>query len=253
MDNPSGRYLGAERIKPGDKDYGIAVDATLRQAAARTAREGGKTKDKVPVKEEDFRKKRRVKPLENLIVFVVDSSGSMGRGTDAPMKAAKGAIAAILRKAHQSRCEVAVITFGGQKATVILPPASNVALAESALERLPTGGATPFADSLLQAWKLIRSERLKNPGVRPILVTISDGEANVPISSGADPQKELKSLAKKIARDRIPAVFIDAAADNYGESEMQRIAGLIQASYVAVNNLTASSVLQAVLSHHEMH
>jgi magnesium chelatase subunit D len=142
-----------------------------------------------------------------------------------------------------------MVAFGGKNATVILPPTLSVAIAESTLEHLPSGGATPFADSLLQAWQLIRSERLKNPNIRPILVIISDGEANIPISTGAEPLDELVSLAEKIARDRIPAIFIDAGHQRKGESEMQRIAGKMQASFIAIGNLSASSVLQAVLSH----
>jgi magnesium chelatase subunit D len=71
------------------------------------------------------------------------------------MKAAKGAVLAILRKAHQSKSKVALVAFGGPSATLILPPTSSVALAESALRQLPAGGATPFADSLIQAWRLI--------------------------------------------------------------------------------------------------
>jgi magnesium chelatase subunit D len=250
--SPAGRYLGAERIKPGDRDYRIAVDATLRQAGLRSAREGIRPEGYVPVTKSDIRKKRLVKPRENLIVFVVDSSGSMGSGARAPMKAAKGAALAILRKAHQNRSRVAIVDFGGQSATLILSPTSSLAVAESALERLPSGGSTPFADGLLQAWQLVRSERLKNPGVRPILVIISDGEANVPISSGAEPSEELESLVGKIARDQIAAVFIDAASQQNGESEMQRIAGRMHASYVPVGDLSAAAVLKAVLSHDGM-
>ena len=239
----------AERITPGEQNYSIAVDATLRQAALRSAREGAGHEGGVSVKKEDFRKKRRERPCENLIVFVVDSSGSMGSGTRAPMKAAKGAVLAILRKAHQSRSEVAMVAFAGKSATLILPPTSSVAIAESTLEHLPAGGATPFADSLLQAWQLIRSERVKNPALRPILVIISDGEANVTISAGVEPMEELESLAAKIARDRIPAIFIDAAPQKKSGSEMQRVAGKMQASFIAMSDLSASSLLQAVFSH----
>jgi Mg-chelatase subunit ChlD len=122
-----------------------------------------------------------------------------------------------------------------------------MAVTESALESLPSGGATPFADSLLQAWQLVRAERIKNPAVSPILVVISDGEANVPISSGAEPVEELESLAEKISCDRIPTIFIDAAVRQRGESEMRRIASKMQASYMCIEKLTASSVLKAVL------
>jgi magnesium chelatase subunit D len=201
------------------------------------------------VKEDDFRKKRLVKPCKSLIVFVVDSSQSMGTGARVRMKAAKGAALAILRKEYLRRSEVAVVAFGGQSATLVLPPTSSLAIAESALERLPTGGATPFANGLSQAWQLIRTERLKNPCVRPILVIISDGEANIPISAGVEPMEELGSLVEKIARDRIAAIFIDAAAQQKHESEMQRIAARMQASYITMSDLSASSVLEAVLSH----
>jgi len=204
------------------------------------------------VKRDDFQKKRLVKLRNNLIVFVVDASGSMGSETQTPMKAAKGTVLAILRKAGQSKSEVALIAFGGRTATMVLPPTASISLAKSALERLPAGGATPFADSLLQAWHLIRSERAKNPNIRPILVIISDGEANVPLSAGAEPLSELESLAGKIARDKIPAIFIDAAARGKSGGEMQRVAGIMQASFLTIRDLSASSVLHAVLSHAEM-
>ncbi|MBN1570493.1 MAG: VWA domain-containing protein [Acidobacteria bacterium] len=248
----TGRHLRAEPVAPGDRDYHIAVGATLRQAAVRSAREEAGHKGGVPVTHDDLRKKRLVKPRDNLIVFVVDASGSMSSQAQKPMKAAKGAVLAILHKARQIRSKAALIAFGGQTSTLVLAPTSSLAIARSALETLPAGGATPFADSLLRAWQLIRSERLKNPRLRPILVIISDGEANITVTPGAEPLEELQSLARKIALDRIPAIFIDAAVQDKGESEMKRIAGIMEASFLAVGDLTPDSVLQAVVSH-ELH
>ncbi len=246
-----GRYLRAERIRAGDRDFSLAVDATLRQAALRSGFAGGGSEGRFGVKEEDLRKKRRAKPCENLVVFVVDSSGSMGSGPLVRMKAAKGAALAMLRNAKQERSEVALVAFGGQSASVLLPPTSSVAVAESALESLPSGGGTPFSDGLFRAWQLIRSERLKNAGVRPVLVIISDGEANVPISPGADPLEEVSLLAEKIAADRIDAVFIDAAGGKKGRSGMQHLAGRMHAAYVALSDLSAPSILKAVLDRGE--
>jgi len=246
-----GRYLRAESIQAGDRDFSLAIDATLRQAALRSGLEGIGQERRFGVKGEDFRKKRRAKPRDNLIVFVVDSSGSMGSGPRVRMKAAKGAALAMLRNAKQERSEVALIAFGGQCASVLLPPTSSVAVAQSALESLPSGGGTPFAAGLSQAWQLIRSERLKNAGVRPVLVIISDGEANVPISPGADPLEEVSLLAEKIAGDRIDAIFIDAAGGEHGRSEMQRLAGRMRAAYVALSDLSTPSILKAVLDRGE--
>ncbi len=246
-DSTTGRYLRAERIKPGERGYRIATSATLQQAALRSAREGALREGRSPVTSDDFRKKRLVRTHKDLIVFVVDSSGSMGSGERAPMKAAKGAAMAILRKARQNKSEVALVAFGDRSAMVVLPPTSSVAIAEAALEKLPAGGATPFADGLLQAWQLIRSERLKDPGVRPVLVIISDGEANVPIVAGAEPLEELQTLADKIAHDRIPAVIVGAASRMEGESGLQRIAEAMRASFLRVADLSAKSVLRAVV------
>ncbi len=241
----AGRYVGDEAMHAGEQDCRIAVDATLRQAAMRVALEG------IPagtsgVQQEDLRKKQFEKPSENLIVFVVDSSESMGAGVEVRMKAAKGAVLALLRTAYRNRSEVAMVVFGGEQASVVLPPTSSVEVANSALEDLPTGGATPFGDGLWRAWQLIRSERLKNAGIRPILVIISDGEANVPISEGADPLVELGALAEKIGLDQIPAVFIDVSSQLKTEADMKRVAGRMRANYVTIRELTAQFVLDAL-------
>jgi len=246
IEGSSGRYLRSEPIDPTDKEYRIAVDATLRQAAVRTAREGVKSVRGSPLKKSDLRKKRLLQKCRHLIVFVVDSSGSMGSGKRIPMKAAKGAVLAILREAHSSKSEVAMVTFGGRSSKIVLRPTSSVEVAAAALERLPSGGATPFAESLSQAWQLIRSERLKNPGVRPILVAISDGEANIPASAGAEPQDELESLVEKMGRDQIKGIFIDAGSRKNCDSPMKRFAGRMRARYLSMDTLSASSVLEAL-------
>jgi len=242
---PAGRYQRADRIRPGERGFSIAIDATLRQAAARSGRGA---EGRFAVTRDDLRKKLRSRISNNLIVFVVDASGSMGRGPQTPMKAAKGAVLAIARKAYPNKSKVALIAFGGPTASLILPPTLSFARAESALRQLPAGGATPFADSLMQAWRLIRSERLKDPGIRPALVVISDGEANVPLVAGAEPLEELEALAGKIAHDRIPAIFIDVAAPGKGSAAMQRIAAKMQASCLPMSQLSPSSILQAALA-----
>ncbi len=247
----SGRYRGSSRVQAGEQGYNVALDATLRQAALRRSREGARPDDAFAVKSEDLRKKRYVRPCETLIVFVVDASDSMGTGAEIRMKAAKGAVLAILRKAYQSRSKVAMVAFGGEEARVVLAPTSSIDVARRRLEHLPTGGATPFADGMSRAWGIVRAERMKNPGVRPILAIISDGEANVPISPGSSPLGELGALAERIGRDGIPAVFIDAAAMPGRPGEMRQIALRMRASYVTMRDLNAPRLLKAVRAKQE--
>jgi magnesium chelatase subunit D len=240
-----GRYRTAAPVGKGEKDFDIAVDATLRQAAVRRARGGTSTETRL-VERADLRKKEFVRPCRNLIVFLVDSSDSMGSGAQARMKAAKGAVLAILRKAYQERSEVAMVAFGGDRARVVLPPTSSVDVARRLLDRLPTGGATPFADGLFQAWQIIRSERLKNRGIRPILLIVSDGEANVAMTEGADPQQELAALAGKIGQDGIPAIVIDAAAEPGRRRLLQPVAGHMKAAFVTMRDITAPRLLKTI-------
>ncbi len=240
----SGRYHGVSEVEDGERDYDLALDSTLRQAARRCARGASSGNRPLTLKREDLRKKRYERPCDTLIVFVVDSSDSMGSGAVARMKAAKGAILAILRNAYRSRSRVAMVAFGGEKASVVLPPTSSMDRARRLLETLPTGGATPFADGLQRAWQIIRSERLKRPAVRTVMVIVSDGDANVPVLEGAPPLEELGELAEKIGGDGIPTVLIDAA-DNAKRSEMRQIAGRMRASYVRMRDLTPSGLLKA--------
>jgi len=179
-------------------------------------------------------------------VLVVDSSDSMGEGAQARMRAAKGVVLALLHDAYQNRSEVALIVFGGEQARVVLPPTRSVRLAIDRLHRLPTGGATPFADGLFKAWQLVRRERLKNPAVRPILVIFSDGEANVPMIAGSPPRAELLALAGSIARDQISTVLIDVVTEPAKAAELHLLARHLRASYAKASDLKPRTILAAV-------
>ena len=205
----------------------------------------GMPADGPAIRQEDLRKKQLEKRAENLIVFVVDSSESMGTGAEIRMQAAKGAVLALLRTAYQNRSEIAMVVFGGERASIVLPPTSSAEVAAPALENVPTGGATPFADGLWQAWQLIRSERVKNPDMRPVVIVISDGEANVPLSEGADTLSELETLAEKVGQDGIPAVLIDVSGQQKSQTDMRRVAERMRANYLTIRDLTSRFVLDA--------
>jgi magnesium chelatase subunit D len=240
----TGRYLRAQAIEPGEQGFSIALDATLRQAALRRTQNASRSSADFAVSRGDLRKKRFVRPAETLIIFVVDASESMGSGAKARMKAAKGAAVAMLNRAYQDRSKVALVVFGGEEAKVLLAPTSSIDVALAVLETLPTGGATPFADGLMKAWQLVRSQRLKDPGVKPILVIISDGEANVPVSPGVSALEELSALADEIGSAGITALFVDAGA--HTSTAMRRIAEKMKASYITMRELTPSSLVSAV-------
>jgi magnesium chelatase subunit D len=198
------------------------------------------------VEPQDFCRKEYEQSAGCLIVFAVDASDSMGSGADARMRAAKGAVLAILRKAYQHRSRVAFVAFSGERARVLLPPTKSVSFARDCLMSLPAGGATPLADGLRQAWLLIRTERAKDPAVAPLLVVISDGEANVPLAEGAMPAEELHSLAADMRREGVCAVFIEARAWPLPESLMRSVAQTMGAAYRTTRDLGSGPILAAV-------
>lgn len=129
----------------------------------------------VQIRPEDLRGAIRRGSESNLIVFAVDSSGSMAARDR--LTAVTGAVLTMLRDAYQRRDKVAVVTFRGHGAEVVLPPTRSVDVAARRLADVPTGGRTPLAAGLAEALRLIQREHVREPGRRALLIVLSDGRA----------------------------------------------------------------------------
>jgi len=161
------------------------------------------------------------------------------------MKAAKGAALGLLTAAYQNRDQVALVAFRDQQARVLLRPTSSVLLAQQQLRSLPLGGSTPFADGLWQAWQLIRVERQKQPNLQPLLVIVSDGEANVPLVAGADIYLELADIARRISQERVAALVIDSKS-GVGNPRLPQLATQLGGRYQQIRDLHSGKLLEAV-------
>ncbi|MFJ5651758.1 putative cobaltochelatase [Streptomyces microflavus] len=167
-----GRTTGARR--PQGSLTKLHLAATV-QAAAPHQRARGRSGRGLVVRRDDLRQATREGREGNLVLFVVDASGSMAARQR--MSAVKGAVLSLLLDAYQRRDKVGLVTFRGKDAEVALPPTSSVDAAASRLESLPTGGRTPLAAGLLKAHDVLRVERLRDPSRRPLLVVVTDGRA----------------------------------------------------------------------------
>ncbi|EGE45279.1 putative cobaltochelatase [Streptomyces sp. SID4928] len=167
-----GRTTGARR--PQGALTKLHLAATV-QAAAPHQRARGRSGRGLVVRRDDLRQATREGREGNLVLFIVDASGSMAARQR--MSAVKGAVLSLLLDAYQRRDKVGLVTFRGREAEVALPPTSSVDAAASRLESLPTGGRTPLAAGLLKAHDVLRVERLRDPSRRPLLVVVTDGRA----------------------------------------------------------------------------
>ncbi|MEV5711600.1 VWA domain-containing protein, partial [Actinoallomurus sp. NPDC052274] len=134
---PYGRTTGA---RPGTRS--VHLTATLL-AAAPHQRARGRSGPGLVVRSGDLRERVREGREGNLVLFVVDASGSMAARQR--MRAVKGAVLSLLLDAYQRRDKVGLITFRGTSAELALPPTSSVEAGARRLETLPTGGRTPLA------------------------------------------------------------------------------------------------------------
>jgi magnesium chelatase subunit D len=166
---PYGRTTGA---RPGTRS--VHLTATLL-AAAPHQRVRGRSGPGLLIRAGDLRERVREGREGNLVLFVVDASGSMAARQR--MRAVKGAVLSLLLDAYQRRDKVGLITFRGTSAELALPPTSSVEAGARRLEALPTGGRTPLAAGLLRAADVLRAERLRDPARRPLLVLVTDGRA----------------------------------------------------------------------------
>src|SRR6185295_7131937 len=149
----------------------------------------------------------RVAPQHTIIVFVIDASWSMA--VSQRIRAARGAILALLRDAYQRRDRVGVVTFRQDRADVVLAPTGAIVPARRALEDLPIGGRTPLSAGLLAAARLFRRERLRQPTARTLMVVLTDGAANVAIGD-LPPLTEAWRIADRIRAAGVRSVVVDA-------------------------------------------
>lgn len=231
-DAPRGRVV---RAVPHDHPSSLAVGATLRSAALRNPAE-------FQVNKSDLHQQIRVSKSANLILFVVDASGSMA--AQRRMEAVKGAVLALLTDAYQRRDEVAVIVFRGDAAALLLAPTRSVDRAEQGLRELPTGGRTPLPHALQLALQTLQQAEAN--GAPPLLVLLTDGKANVALSDGGDPWRETLALAELLAVRSVPALVLDTETGYLRLGRAAQLAQALGAECLTLEQLSAENLARTI-------
>ncbi|MET7455650.1 putative cobaltochelatase [Streptomyces sp. NPDC005574] len=228
-----GRTTGARRPRGALTKLHLA--ATVR-AAAPHQRARGRSGPGLVVRRDDLRQATREGREGNLVLFVVDASGSMAARQR--MSAVKGAVVSLLLDAYQRRDKVGLVTFRGSAADLALPPTSSVDAAASRLESLPTGGRTPLAAGLLRAHDVLRVERLRDPARRALVVVVTDGRA----TGGPEPVALAGRAARLFAAEGVASVVVDCESGPVRLGLAGQLAGELGGTAVTLEELRADSI-----------
>jgi magnesium chelatase subunit D len=257
-----GRYV---RSVPWEKGRDIAIDATLFAAAA-----GGhvdRNTHRVRIGLSDLRGKQRERKVGNLVLVVMDASGSME--TQQRMVATKGAVLSLLRDSYVKRDRVGLISFRDTVGEVVVPPTGSASQAAMQLTWLASGGTTPLSIGLYAALKTLEMERVRDPARKAILALITDGRANVAYFGG-EPLEEAVKIAKTIRKMGVTSLVIDAdrmvagpaalraameatqksarTRGIFSDGPARTVADAMGAKYFSLAEMSRSAILKAIRS-----
>jgi magnesium chelatase subunit D len=234
------RVVGDHGHPVGDREAGetpedIALAATVRSAAPHQ-RARGRDEAGLVLRREDLRTNLREGREGNLVLFVVDASGSMAARSR--MAAVKGAVLSLLTDAYQRRDKVGLVSFRGEGARVLLPPTSGVELAASRLADLPTGGRTPLAAGLEKAAEILMRERTREKERRPLILVLTDGRT----TAGPDP----RAAAAALRRLGISSVVVDTEEGYVRLGMAATLAEALGARCLRLEELRADALVELV-------
>jgi Mg-chelatase subunit ChlD len=215
-----GRY--AWYTTPRGKPRDVALVPTLRAAALHQP-EGRRTPRTV-IRPEDIRVKVREYHAPFSIVLLVDMSLSMIESVGNVIET----IYTFHRDVYRRRDRVGLIVFKGSKAFTIQHPTRNLDLVVEKLRKVGASDFTPMAAGLLEAWKALKQERLRNRDAIPHLVVVSDGIANVPLDIPLSPltrrrytsdaQADSFDAARLLVKERIRVYVVNT---NHSKEEAE--------------------------------
>ncbi|MEM0948473.1 MAG: magnesium chelatase subunit D [Pseudomonadota bacterium] len=243
--NRRGRPLPS---RPGVPDGERRIDlvATLRAAAPwqPMRRVAASAEHRIHIRRSDLRVRRFQETSDRLLIFAVDASGSQAMTR---LAEAKGAVELLLAQAYARRDHVALISFRGEGADLLLPPTRSLVQAKRRLQGLPGGGGTPLAAGLRLASEI--AAHATRQGMTPTLALLTDGRANIALDGTAN-RKAAGADADRVARSfgamGTPALIIDTAPrPQRGLSDLAVAAG---GSYIALPRADAHRLSSAVMA-----
>ncbi len=197
---------------------------------------------RLEIRKNDLRFAKREQANRSTMIFVVDASGSAALHR---LSEAKGAVELLLAKCYVRRDQVALISFRGASAQVLLAPTKSLARAKRSLSSMPAGGGTPIALAIDAALAL--AIQIYKKGETPFIVMLTDGRAN--ITREGKPGREQSQLqalqaAKQFALSQFTALVIDTSSQ--AQAGAQTLADSMGARYITLPYADANAISRTV-------
>ena len=198
---------------------------------------------KIFIRKEDFRIKRYQERTQTLTMFIVDASGSSAMHR---LAEAKGAVELLLAECYIRRDQVAVMSFRGSSAELILAPTRSLVKAKRALSGLPGGGGTPLSRAIDESFEIASASMRK--GLTPALVFLTDGRANIAKDGSPGRPKAMvdaQQSARAASHYSFKSLWIDTSPQ--ARDEGKAMAALLGSMYLPLPNAGANEVSQAIM------
>ncbi|MFX1298393.1 MAG: VWA domain-containing protein [Promethearchaeota archaeon] len=208
-----GKYISYKI--PKEKANSIALDASIRAGAPFQKIRIGASNLAIKLDLSDIREKIYEYQAPLSIVFVLDASGSMFR----MLKQMKQVILSLHDDAYQNRDKVGLIVFQGYESVILQYPSVNLPTVVDKLSTVQSDSWTPLASGLQKGLEVLKNEVKRNKDVVPVLVVLTDGGANVPISQNAPPafhnsqyysqlEQEIEEISKQLNEAAIYTIVL---------------------------------------------
>lgn len=242
--NRTGRPLPARNSNTRIGQARVDLMATLRAAIPwQKMRKQGLSNRTGPVfHPSDLRYKRYEDLSDRLLIFAVDASGSAAL---ARLAEAKGAVELLLAEAYARRDHVALISFRGDAAELILPPTRSLVQTKRRLADLPGGGGTPLASGL--KCSLETADTAQRKGLSPVIILLTDGRSNVALDGSADRTQAAADALQwgtLIARAGIDVITIDTG--KRPERTLKDLSTSLRGQYISLPRADARAVSETV-------
>lgn len=236
---PSGRYSGSRIPKDGCRD--IAIDATVRAAAVRSAF-GSCSDGRIKVESCDLREKVRTRRTEQTFYFMVDSSGSLViRNRISKVKAA---IMSMLRIHYEKRDRVGLMTFNEEAIAEIMAPTRAVDEVSKAVESIKIGCGTPLSRALMTCQSLVKGYTGRHPEGFVHVVLFTDGKATKSIEPDADPCEEALKAAAMLKSSGADWIVVDTGLGTTKNDMPERLADALDGRLFMLDDLESAHIVE---------